>query len=251
MRDILYNDPTVPVEDFQFSPKVVEVFDDMLERSVPFYKEIIAMTASLLETFVSPGETVYDLGCSTGATLIELARRLPKLGLQCIGIDSSAAMVEKAALKAEIYTKSERLHFVQADILSYPLRQPAAILLNYTLQFVRPLQRPAFIERLCSSLKPGGILVVCEKTISHNPEFNRAFIGYYLDFKRRQGYSEIEIAKKREALENVLVPFSVSENVELFRQAGFSQVETFFQWFNFSGFVARKEGAPPQSTEHR
>lgn len=251
MRDTLYNNPAAPVEDFQFSPKVAEVFDDMLERSVPFYKEITAMTASLFESFVGPGETVYDLGCSTGATLIDLARRLPHLGLQCVGIDSSAAMVEKATLKAEIYTKSERMRFVQADILSYPLEQPAAILLNYTLQFVRPLQRPTFIERLQRSLKPGGVLVVCEKTISHSPEFNRAFIGYYLDFKRRQGYSEIEIAKKREALENVLVPFSVAENLDLFRNAGFSQVETFFQWFNFSGFVARKEGGSPPSTDFR
>lgn len=209
------------------------------------------MTASLIETFVSPGEIVYDLGCSTGATLIDLARRLPHLGLECIGIDSSAAMVEKATLKAEIYTKSERLHFVQADILSYPLQQPAAILLNYTLQFVRPMQRPAFIERLYASMKPGGLLVVCEKTISHSPEFNRAFIGYYLDFKRRQGYSEIEIAKKREALENVLVPFSVSENLDLLRRAGFTQVEMFFQWFNFSGFVARKEADLPQINDCR
>lgn len=207
------------------------------------------MTASLLETFVLPGETVYDLGCSTGATLIELVRRLPHLGLQCVGIDSSAAMVEKATLKAEIYTKSERMRFVQADILSCPLEQPAAIFLNYTLQFVRPLQRPAFIERLHASLKPGGILVICEKTISHSPEFNRAYIGFYLDFKRRQGYSEIEIAKKREALENVLVPFSVPENLDLLRKAGFSQVETFFQWFNFSGFVARKEGGRQQSAD--
>jgi len=250
MKDTLFADPQAPAEDFQFSPKVAEVFDDMLERSVPFYKEITAMTASLLAAFVPQGATIYDLGCSTGATLLELARRLPHLDLHCVGIDSSAAMVEKASVKAEMYSKADRVRFVQADILSYPLAQPAAILLNYTLQFVRPLQRPAFIERLYAALPPGGILVLCEKTISHSPEFNRAFIGYYLDFKRRQGYSEIEIAKKREALENVLVPFSVAENLALLREAGFAQVETFFQWFNFSGMVARKEGdlAPATAT---
>ena len=242
MKDTLFVDPTAPPEDFQFSPKVAEVFDDMLERSVPFYKETMAMAANLLETFVAPHQVVYDLGCSTGATMIELARRLPHRDLHFIGVDSSAAMVKKATLKAELYSKSKQLHFVQADILNFPLREPAAIILHYTLQFIRPLQRLDFLCQLQAALKPGGLLLVCEKTISHHPLFNRAFIGYYLDFKRRQGYSEIEIAKKREALENVLVPFSAAETVELLQKAGFDHVEQFFQWFNFSGFVARKDG---------
>ena len=240
MKDTLFANPAAPPEDFQFSPKVAEVFDDMLARSVPFYQEIIAMAASLLSTFVGRHEVVYDLGCSTGATMIELARRLPGRDLRFVGVDSSAAMVGKARLKAEIYSKTEQLRFVEADILTVPLQDPAAIILNYTLQFLRPLQRPEFLRRLYAALKPGGILLVCEKTISHTPIFNRVFIDCYLDFKRQHGYSEIEIAKKREALENVLVPFSAAENRDLFQQAGFADVEQFFQWFNFSGFVARK-----------
>ncbi len=133
------------------------------------------------------------------------------------------------------------MRFIQADILDCPLDQPvAAIILHYTLQFIRPLQRPDFLRRLHAALRPGGLLLVAEKTISHTPGFNRAFIDCYLDFKRCHGYSEIEITKKREALENVLVPFSTAENLELFRQAGFTEVEQFVQWFNFSGFVARK-----------
>ena len=242
MKDTLFTDPSAPPEDFQFSPQVAEVFDDMLYRSVPFYQETIAMAASLLDSFVSPGDVVYDLGCSTGATMIELARRLAHRDLRFVGVDSSAAMVAKASLKAEVYSKTKQLRFIEADILNCPLDAPAAIILHYTLQFIRPLQRPDFIHRLHEALKPGGILLICEKTISHTPAFNRAFIGYYLDFKRRQGYSEIEIAKKREALENVLIPFSAAENVALFREAGFSAVEQFFQWFNFSGFIARKGG---------
>lgn len=241
MKDTLFTDPASTPEDFQFSPKVAEVFDDMLSRSVPFYKETVAMTASLVASFVRPRDLVYDLGCSTGATLIELARRLPHLDLQWIGVDNSTAMVAKARLKAEGYSQSGQPRFVEADILEVPLAEAGAILLHYTLQFIRPLQRPDFLRRLHAALRPGGILLVSEKTISHTPAFNRAFIGYYLDFKRQQGYSEIEIARKREALENVLVPFSVAENLELFRQAGFSEVEQYFQWFNFSGFVARKD----------
>lgn len=242
MKDTLFTDATSPAQDFQFSPKVAEVFDDMLERSVPFYKEIISMTASLLATFVSPQQRVYDLGCSTGTTIIALARRLEQLNLQFTGVDSSEAMIQKASLKTEIYTKTKAIDFVQADILDFPLRNPAAIILHYTLQFIRPIQRLDFVHHLHTALQPGGILLVCEKTISHSPDFNRAFISYYLDFKRRQGYSEIEIAQKREALENVLVPFSTSETIALLHKAGFDQVEPFFQWFNFSGLVARKMG---------
>lgn len=244
MRDTLFTDPAAPGQDFQFSPKVAEVFDDMLERCVPLYHETIAMAASLLATTLRPDDLVYDLGCSTGTTLIELARRLPQRGLHFCGVDSSAAMVAKARLKAEAYSRQEQLRFIQADILECPLDQPAAaIILHYTLQFIRPLQRPDFLRRLHAALRPGGLLLVAEKTISHTPGFNRAFIDCYLDFKRRHGYSEIEITKKREALENVLVPFSTAENLELFRQAGFTEVEQFVQWFNFSGFVARKGAA--------
>ncbi len=112
--------------------------------------------------------------------------------------------------------------------------------MNYTLQFIRPMMRLDFIRALYALMPPGAVLIISEKSINHDPLFNRAFLQFYLDFKRRQGYSEIEIAKKREALENILIPFSTTENIELLRQAGFCHIETFFQWFNFSSFIALK-----------
>ena len=114
------------------------------------------------------------------------------------------------------------------------------MLLNYTLQFVRPLLRPEFLRRLYAGLRPGGVLILSEKIISHDPILNRNYIDIYLQFKRARGYSELEIGKKREALENVLIPFSIAENQELLHQAGFRQVEPFFQWFNFVSWVAIK-----------
>ena len=116
-----------------------------------------------------------------------------------------------------------------------------AIILNYTLQFVRPMVRAEFLSTIFRFLKPGGVLILSEKIISHDPQLNRSFIDFYLDFKRTQGYSEIEIAKKREALEHVLIPFSIEEDRQLLAQAGFTSIETFFQWFNFVSFVAVKE----------
>ncbi len=227
-------------EDFRFTDQVAEVFDDMLNRSVPNYRQVIDMTAQLLGSLLAPGDRVYDLGCSTGTTLLELARKLAHLELNFIGVDSSASMINKALLKAEIYSKKERIRFIEADISDIELERAGAVILNYTLQFVRPMQRVDFLTKIQGQLPPGGILILSEKVISHDPSLNRNFIDYYHNFKRDQGYSEIEITKKREALENVLIPFSIEEDKKLLLEAGFSKVETFSQWFNFASFVAIK-----------
>lgn len=121
------------------------------------------------------------------------------------------------------------------------LKGAGAVILNYTLQFVRPMVRADFLDTVFRALRPGGVLIVSEKIISHDPQLNRSFIDFYLDFKRTQGYSEIEIAKKREALEHVLIPFSIEENRALLAQAGFTSIETFCQWFNFVSLVAVKQ----------
>ena len=238
-KDELYKNGEVAA-DFQFTDKVAEVFDDMLARSVPNYSQVIEMTAQLLGAFVKPGDRVYDLGCSTGNTLLQLARRLESRELHFTGIDSSPAMVKKAALKAEMYSKKERLDFVEGDITDIVLEPAGGVILNYTMQFIRPLNRGEFLGKIHRALRPGGVLVMSEKIISRDPLLNRKYIDFYLDFKRDQGYSEIEITMKREALENVLIPFSVEENRKLLTEAGFTTVETFFQWFNFVSFVAVK-----------
>lgn len=238
-RDTIFQQENVR-EDFRFTEKVAEVFDDMLARSVPNYGQVIAMTAKILEKSLQPQDSVYDLGCSTGATLIELARRLEPLRLDFIGIDNSPAMIKKAALKAEMYSKKDRLRFQLGDITEVEIADAGAVILNYTLQFIRPLIRAEFVKKVYGCLRPGGVLILSEKTISHDPELNRRYIDVYHDFKRSRGYSEIEISKKREALENVLIPFSIQENLALLRKAGFASCETFFQWFNFVSFIAVK-----------
>lgn len=227
-------------EDFVFNDRVVEVFDDMLERSIPFYDQVIKAVASLLSRFLENGDRVVDLGCSTGTALIQLSRLLETIDLQYTGIDSSHAMLEKAKLKAELYSKSDCFSFFEQDITNLTLPDTGAFILNYTLQFIRPLQRKDFVQRLYDNLRPGGVLILSEKTIVHDTRLNREYIDIYHSFKKEMGYSELEIAKKREALENVLIPFSITENISMLRQAGFTSVETFFQWFNFSSFIACK-----------
>jgi tRNA (cmo5U34)-methyltransferase len=238
-KDTLFQVESVP-EDFVFSERVVEVFDDMLDRSIPFYREVIRSTARLLQTSMGPQDHVVDLGCATGTTLLELTRLLPDKELQFIGVDNSAAMLEKARLKSELYSKQHLITFIENDITQLNRPATGAFLLNYTLQFIRPLVREDFLRHLYADLRPGGLLILAEKTISPDARLNRDFIEIYHQFKRERGYSELEIAKKREALENVLIPFSIDENKALLQRVGFTSVATFFQWFNFAAFVAVK-----------
>lgn len=238
-EDTLYAAGAVE-EDFTFNDRVADVFDDMLNRSIPYYRTVIDGMAQLLACRLAPGSTLYDLGCSTGTTLLELARRLPDKDFQYVGIDNAPAMLDKARRKSAMYNKSEALQFRQADITVCPLPQAAGIICNYTLQFLRPLTRQAFVRRIYQALPEGGVFFLSEKTISHSGRLNRDFIAIYHAFKKKQGYSELEIAAKREALENVLIPFSLDENIMLMREAGFDEIETFFKWFNFSALVALK-----------
>ena len=238
-RDNLYADGEIK-EDFRFTEGVAEVFDDMLSRSVPGYAQVIEMSAQLLGRFLKPEERVYDLGCSTGATLLKLAKRLEPLSLHFTGIDNSAPMIAKARRKAEMYGKQEQLTFIENDILDADLPDAGAIILNYTMQFIRPMLRADFLRKICTALRPGGVLIMSEKILSPDPLINRAFIDCYLDFKRSQGYSELEISRKREALENVLIPFTMAENIDLLQRAGFTRVEPFCQWFNFVSILAVK-----------
>jgi tRNA (cmo5U34)-methyltransferase len=238
-RDTLFQQDVRP-EDFEFNDRVVEVFDDMLDRSIPYYKEVIVSTSRLLDAFLHTGDTVYDLGCATGSTLLELSRLLPDKGLDFIGIDNSAPMLEKARLKTELFSKQLAISFQQEDITSLAYSEAGAFILNYTLQFIRPLKRAEFIRNLFGSLRPGGVLILSEKIILHDRGLNREYIDIYHQFKKSRGYSELEIAKKREALENVLIPFSIEENLTLLKNAGFASVAPFSQWFNFASFVAVK-----------
>ena len=238
-EDTLYASGTA-AEDFTFNDRVADVFDDMLNRSIPHYRMVTDGMAQLLASHLASGATVCDLGCSTGATLLELARRLADLHLHYVGIDNAPAMLAKARRKSAMFSKSDVLRFIEADITTCSLPRADAVICNYTLQFLRPLTRQPFIRRVYEALPAGGVFFLGEKTISHAGRLNRDFIGIYHTFKKQQGYSELEIAAKREALENVLIPFSLEENIALLREAGFAEIEPFFRWFNFTAIVALK-----------
>lgn len=229
-----------PVGDFAFDATVAGVFDDMVSRSVPFYEEMQRMVCELARDFARPGTNLYDIGCSTATTLLMLDAFLDE-GVKFIGIDNAPEMLEKAKVKIQQAETQRQIDLRVGDLhQGLAMTDASVVTMLLTLQFVRPLYRERVVKQIYSGLNDQGCLLLIEKLTSEDTMFNRLFIDHYYDFKRRNGYSEIEISKKREALENVLIPYRLEENVQLLRETGFSQIEVFFRWYNFCGIIAVK-----------
>jgi len=240
--DRLFAEPRPQIHDFNFGSETVAVFDDMLDRSVPFYGEIQRMIGELASDFAVDGSSIYDLGCSTANTFLAIGSHLtPDLNVKFVGLDYSDEMLTKADQKLTStrfpwpYTLkhqdlNEGLHIENASV----------VLMVLTLQFVRPLNREALITSLRQGMNHNGCLILVEKVLGEHTTFNRLFIDHYYAMKKRKGYSEIEIAQKREALENVLVPYHLDENLRMLKLCGFQHTDVFFKWYNFCGIVAIK-----------
>lgn len=238
-RDQVFTDKRPP-GDFSFSPQVAQVFDDMVSRSVPFYGEMQRMTTEIAGQFGREGTKLYDLGCATGTTLAVLDPILPP-GIGFVGIDNSQSMLDQAHEKLQHLRANRSLDLVCADLHDRPpIDNASVVVMTLTLQFVRPLHRERIIKHIYDGMAPKGCLIIFEKLVLSDSLLNRMYIEFYYEMKRRNGYSEVEIAKKREALENVLVPYRVDENMALLREAGFQHVEEFFRWYNFCGLIAVK-----------
>ena len=239
VRDTVFNEEA-PQNAFRFDAKVAKVFDDMVSRSVPFYDEMQRMTTELARDFALPNTNLYDIGCSTGTTLLALDQFVDP-SVKFIGIDNSAEMLAEAHKKAAAALAKRVINFEKSDMHGeIKLENASVIALLLTLQFVRPLHRERVMRSIFEGLNENGALIMIEKLTSEDTVFNRLFIDHYYDFKRGNGYSETEIAKKREALENVLIPYRMEENFELLRWAGFRRIEVFFRWYNFCGIIAVK-----------
>lgn len=235
MNDKVFTKPIK--KQFEFDEEVAAVFDDMLERSVPFYKESQKITRFFTLKNLPEGGVVYDLGCSTASLLLSIHREL-HVDASLVGLDNSEAMLEQARRKIEAY--GAKIEVANADILDYDYKMADVFISNYTLQFIRPLVREELVKKIALSLKKGAVFIFSEKVISHHSKLNKDLIECYYDFKKTQGYSEYEIVQKREALENVLVPYSEEENIKMAKNAGFSHCEVLFRWANFATFIATK-----------
>jgi tRNA (cmo5U34)-methyltransferase len=232
------------VEDFTFDERVATVFDNMVARSVPFYSEVQRVQSDLIVEFLPEQDgVVCDLGCSTGTTIEHIINhpQCPKTA-KFIGYDNSEPMLDKARTKLSTAVTEERVSLLAADLSDLPALPSCNVaILNWTLQFVRPIDREHLLKNIYNALKPGGVLFLSEKVLSSDAALNRLYIDHYLQFKKSlSGYTDTENQRKREALENVLIPYRLDENYLLLERAGFKRIDTYFRWLNFACLIAIK-----------
>jgi len=239
-KDKLFEKRKNNTMNFDFGAKTAQVFDDMLDRSIPHYREIQRMIGEMAADFAVDKTNIYDLGCSTGITLMNIERAVSKK-VKLVGVDYSEPMLEKCRARFRAEKVKAPYKLVCHDLNNkIKIDNASVVVLNLTLQFVRPLKRDSLIKNIYEGMNDKGGLILVEKVLGNDSTFNSMFIKYYYDMKKRNGYSETEIARKREALENVLIPYRLEENRELLVRNGFKKVDVFFKWYNFCGILAIK-----------
>ena len=239
-RDRIYAAPKETRGDFVFDKLVARVFPDMINRSVPGYASVIAMTGVLAAEYVQPDTLCYDLGCSLGATAIAMQGGIRVPGCRVIGVDNSEAMLDRARERIDTVKNKTPIELICTDIQDIEIADASMVVLNFTFQFIPVDQRSRLLKKIYSGLRPKGILVLSEKITFDDPEEERLQIEMHHAFKRANGYNDLEISRKRSALENVLIPESLNTHKQRLREAGFSRADVWFQCFNFISLVARK-----------
>jgi len=239
-RDTLFSDPLQAPGEFAFDEGVARVFPDMIRRSVPGYTTIVAMTGLLAARHASPGSRLYDLGCSLGASTLAMRQNLRGSECRIVAVDNSAAMLERCRGIVETDTHDTPVDLVCADLEDVTVEDASVVVLNFTLQFVPPDRRDAVLARIYTGLRPGGILVLSEKVTFEDPHLDALNTELHHQFKRANGYSELEVAQKRTALENVLQPETLATHRARIAGAGFGSCDVWFQCFNFASLVALK-----------
>lgn len=235
-RDRLFDEPRQLV-DFAFDEAVAGVFPDMIRRSVPGYETVVALTGLLAARHLGKGGRCYDLGCSLGASTLAVLRAMGTNPCEVIAVDSSAAMLEEARRVPEF---DDRVEWLEADVREVEVDRARVVILNYVLQFLPPEDRLLLLRRVRGGLTNGGVLIVSEKIAAGD-----FFDGLHLDFKRANGYSELEVSQKRAALENVMRIDTEETHLARFRAAGYGAARVWFRCLNWASFVAWPDGDPP------
>jgi tRNA (cmo5U34)-methyltransferase len=229
-RDAVYREPRSHIVDFVFDETVAGVFPDMIRRSVPGYETVIPLSGLLGARHVQAGSRIYDLGCSLGATTLALLAQLGDIDCEIVAVDNSTAMLERARRDRDW---DSRVRFVLADVRDVEIDNASVVVMNYLLQFVELDERPALLTRIHDGMRSGGALIVSEK-LAGNSEFD----AVHADFKRANGYSELEVSQKRTALENVMSPDTLEMHTARLQAAGFEDVSVWFRCLNWVSLIA-------------
>ena len=213
-KDTLYSVPHHPVSDFVFDDRVATVFPDMIRRSVPGYATVVGLMGLIAGEYAQPDSRLYDLGCSLGAVTLAMRRRIDRPGCRIVAVDNSAAMVERCREHIDADQAPTPVELVCADLRDVAIEQASVVAMNFPLQFIEPAQRLPLLQRIHAGLLPGGVLVVAEKIAFADPDEQALQETLHLDFKRANGYSELEISQKRASLEKVLLPETMEQHLQ-------------------------------------
>lgn len=238
--DTVYATPIDKIGDFTFDQQVANVFPDMIKRSVPGYTNIISTIGMLTERFVTEGSNLYDLGCSLGAATLSMRRNIRQPNCKIIAVDNSDAMIEGCHRHIDAYIADTPVELIKADIQDIQITNASVVVLNFTLQFLDPKDRQQLLKNIYQGLNKGGILILSEKFIFEDKIMHDLLFNLHWDFKRANGYSELEISQKRSALENVMRPDSIDCHKTRLKNIGFSSADVWYQCFNFGSILAIK-----------
>jgi tRNA (cmo5U34)-methyltransferase len=238
--DKVYAEPQQAVSDFRFDDKVAEVFPDMIKRSVPGYEIMIFKLGQLTQKFIQEGSSLYDLGCSLGAATQIMQKNSLANHCKIIAVDNSQAMLERCKAHIQAFNFKTPVEFILDDIQNINIENASVVSLNFTLQFIEPAQRQNLIDTIYQGMRPGGLLFISEKISFADQSINQLLIDLHHDFKRDNGYTELEISQKRSALENVMKIDTFDTHHQRFEQAGFKHATTWYQNMNFASMIAIK-----------
>lgn len=234
MKDEIFKQPLE--KQFEFDKNVASVFDDMVARSVPFYTQNLKLIVDVIDTFAQTNAKICDLGCSTASLLLTLFEKRKDFLLS--GVDSAKAMLDIAKNKTNAF--GAKIDFYEKNLDEFSFFKNDIFIATYTMQFIRPPKRQEIINQIYENLNTQGMFVMSEKILYEDVKIAKKMIEIYENYKQEQGYSKLEIATKREALENILIPYTHEENISMLKNAGFARVESIFKWVNFETFVAFK-----------
>jgi tRNA (cmo5U34)-methyltransferase len=237
-KDTLFDQQIVEPGDFVFDERVVGVFPDMINRSVPGYGLIIPMIGLLAQRYAQAGSTIYDLGCSLGAASLAMRQAVGSESVAIVAVDNSPQMISRLRQLLAEQSGGMAIKVVEGDIRETEIDDASVVVLNFTLQFVDPEDRLPLLQGIVAGLRPGGVLILSEKICFTDPVEQRRQTEWHHDFKRARGYSGLEISRKRDSLEDVLIPETAAEHIARLRQAGCSEAYQWYQGFSFASFIA-------------
>ena len=239
-RDSLYSQPRKQVVDFVFDDAVVDVFPDMIRRSVPGYETIISLLGILGNQYAQANSTVYDLGCSLGASTLSLYQQIEAENIQFVGIDNAPAMVEQCQANLQKHMPDSQHQVTCQDIQDTEITNASVVVINFTLQFLPVGTRNSLLKRIYDGLLSGGCVILSEKIQFNSEQKQSAITDWHHAFKRANHYSDMEISQKRTSIENVLIPETAETHIQRLQNSGFTTAEQWFQCFSFSSFIAVK-----------